>query len=722
MPPPLGSDGAAASQHTSQPGSDGATSSQHTSQPGSDGTTASHPTSQTGSDGTTASQPTSQTGPGIIQPPLITTGYQSTLSTTTGGTSESVSDARDQTNTEHISQIPDSSQIKKKRERKSNPAKWKKNQAAADRLYGREHLTVKGKLVPAKSLKPVQCNCLYQSCKCFTIECQKDVFHTFWTELKSWEAKKTFICVHVEKLKTKTILDPETGKGIPKKQHFFYRYYLPLNGEKVRVCKNMFLACIDMSIDFVRGCLSKKKAGVFVGTDGRLGKEPPNKTAADRIELVKCHIDSFPKVESHYCRSSTTKLYLGPELSVSIMYNEYVKWCNNVKYVPPVSRSIYSEVFHTLNLGFHKPKKDQCNFCNYYNTMKENDKLTAEMQTRYDYHMAHKDRSRIEKANDKDICSNDCTKHTISFDMEAVLITPCNNICILYYKRKLEKYNFTTFNPSDKKGVCYTWHEGDAKRGSCEIGTCIFQYISSLPKYVKHVILYSDTCGGQNRNKYVLSVLLLCLKQCPWLEIIDQKFLESGHSQMEVDSVHARIEKTKKSLNISHPSEWDIVFQMARKSNPYNVCPLTFSDIIDAKKLSKQALINVNVDNNGDKVKWLNPYGDNIKWLRVCQGTLEVQFKYDFDQPFLTTNLTKRSCRSKQIPKSLSDLVMPPPRYSNPVGITAKKKKDLLSMCDELVIPERHHAFYRDLRVNINGRDCLPEPDVYEGDVDSDDE
>ena len=133
----------------------------------------------------------------------------------------------------------------------------------------------------------------------FTIECQKDVFHTFWTELKSWEAKKTFICVHVEKLKTKTILDPETGKGIPKKQHFFYRYYLPLNGEKVRVCKNMFLACIDMSIDFVRGCLSKKKAGVFVGTDGRLGKEPPNKTAADRIELVKCHIDSFPKVESH---------------------------------------------------------------------------------------------------------------------------------------------------------------------------------------------------------------------------------------------------------------------------------------------------------------------------------------------------------------------------------------------------------------------------------------
>lgn len=29
----------------------------------------------------------------------------------------------------------------------------------------------------------------------------------------------------------------------------------------------------------------------------------------------------------------------------------------------------------------------------------------------------------------------------------------------------------------DNKGTCYFWHEGMGNRGSCEIGSCLYQFL-----------------------------------------------------------------------------------------------------------------------------------------------------------------------------------------------------------------------------------------------------
>lgn len=58
--------------------------------------------------------------------------------------------------------------------------------------------------------------------------------------------------------------------------------------------------------------------------------------------------------------------------------------------------------------------------------------------------------------------------------------------------------------------------------------------------------MYSDTCGGQNRNQFVAAALLYSVKNLP-IDFIEQKFLESGHTYMEVDSMHACIERAKKA-------------------------------------------------------------------------------------------------------------------------------------------------------------------------------
>jgi hypothetical protein len=48
-----------------------------------------------------------------------------------------------------------------------------------------------------------------------------------------------------------------------------------------------------------------------------------------------------------------------------------------------------------------------------------------------------------------------------------------------------------------------------------------------------------------------------------------------------------------------------------------------------------------------------------------------------------------------------------------------RKKRDLLSLCHELIKPLEYHYFYENLPVESK-IDKLPEPDAYEEDCDSD--
>jgi hypothetical protein len=74
------------------------------------------------------------------------------------------------------------------------------------------------------------------------------------------------------------------------------------------------------------------------------------------------------------------------------------------------------------------------------------------------------------------------------------------------------------------------------------------------------------------------------------IEIIDNKFLESGHTQMECDSVHPAIEFAKKKTEIYIPSQCTTIIRMARRKNPYYVVPLQYENIYDFKEVTKSTL------------------------------------------------------------------------------------------------------------------------------------
>ena len=140
---------------------------------------------------------------------------------------------------------------------------------------------------------------------------------------------------------------------------------------------------------------------------------------------------------------------------------------------------------------------------------------------------------------------------------------------------------------------------------------------------MKHVILYSDTWSGQSRNQFV-EALHHAVLTMDKIEIIDQKFLESGHSQMDFDAMHSTIERatttttTKRQRFSSQASETlssrqlELLYHMLS----YHLAMKTAWTF---KNVAASRFCNTKTDMKGDRVNWLN-----FKWLHCLEEDKET--------------------------------------------------------------------------------------------------
>ncbi|KAK7091324.1 hypothetical protein V1264_009019 [Littorina saxatilis] len=462
--------------------------------------------------------------------------------------------------------------------------------------------------------------------------------------------------------------------------------------------------------------LDNSQDGTFCGNDGRGRHESVNKTKEEDRQRVKGHIESFPSLESHYCRMNSSKRFLDATLNVSRMYRMYTDLCAKDGVVP-VSSSMYRNIFdNEYNLSFHKPKTDQCLLCYQHDEAKQNNTLTETLKQDYEEHQHRKRESRAEKEKDKALAQEDVNLEVVTFDMQAVLSTPCNQVSQTYYKHKLAVYNLTVYSLASKDGKCFVWDETHGHKGSCEIATCLLRHLKALPQ-VKHAVLYSDTCSGQNRNKFVSVGLLYAAQHLPNLQIIDQKFVESGHTHMECDSMHSTIESAKRNCKVQIPDQWKTVMECARPKQAYVVEELEFSDVLDFKAVATSCLCNSKTDGEGSRINWMK-----IKWLRYLKGEEDtIYFKYRMSDPFRQLKIRHGSSRRGRGPVTVTTIGEIPHRYTERIPLSAVKKADLLDLCRLNIIQEKHHHLYRSLPCDSHARDRLPEPDINE-DMDTDED
>jgi hypothetical protein len=503
-------------------------------------------------------------------------------------------------------QTANSTKLTRKRQR--NSACYKRNIRKAKKLSGAAHVNTVGQHVPEKQPVQVSCKCRFKCNEHFIEDDRAKICKDYYC-LASYQRQKDYILKNIITRATRTrTVKPRLPNGSEDRNSakaMSVAYYLEKDGHRIRVCKIFFLKTLSISNRAVLIAISgKTDTGVFGGVDNRGRQAPKNKSSDETMKYVKDHIESFPRTESHYCRKDTSRQYLDSKLNITKMYNLYVEKCLNDNH-KPVLHNLYRQIFtEQYNLGFFNPKKDQCSECTKHNLMTAEDKLKHEDDFRE--HTQRNKEAQAEKAADKIKANGSKTFRSITFDLQSVLQVPSSDASLMYYKRKLNCYNLTIYEQaSPNNAYCYLWSEIDGKRGSNEIGTCLFQYLKSLPAEVEEVSMFSDTCGGQNRNQNIAAIVAHAVTALDHLQIIEQKFLEKGHSYMECDSMHASNEHAKKNVAVFSVSAWRSIIELARRKNPYTAKQLEYKDFLDLKALADQIVKNRTKDENGNVVNWL---------------------------------------------------------------------------------------------------------------------
>ena len=337
------------------------------------------------------------------------------------------------------------------------------------------------------------------------------------------------------------------------------------------------------------------------------------------------------------------------------------------------------------------PKSDTCKTCDAFNVSvnagedpEKKQALTAE----WELHKCKAERAYHQLQEDTASCKASCDVDMITFDLEQTLPTPSLTTNVVFYKTQLWTYNLGIHSCKDGRATMHMWDESTASRGSEEVGSCLMKYLRESPFGGKHLVCYSDSCGGQNRNVFILCLWLHVVSSPDFsYEIIDHKVMVSGHSYLPNDRDFGVVEIAKRCCQqIYVPKDWFDLVARARRSNPFMVREMQLKDFVNIKNL-KSFIVNRKVNTSGEKVEWLN-----IHCFRV-EKSEELTFKYRYTlndmEPWKTVDLNpKRRGR----PSNIGNAKLVPLRSTK----RSAKLDDLLSLLS--YVPPVHHDFYRSLK------------------------
>lgn len=190
--------------------------------------------------------------------------------------------------------------------------------------------------------------------------------------------------------------------------------------------------------------------------------------------------------------------------------------------------------------------KDLCSLCEKYKNSTEEQQLV--MKHEIENHRKNKELSRQLKDH-KERAKVDRFFCAAVFDLEQVLQTPKCEVSEQYYRSKLSTYNLTFYSLAENQGYCFMWYEALGQRGSNEVSSCVIAFIKEKVEMenIQEFSFFSDNCGGQNRNKNIISMYVYCAIN--FSVRITHYYLEKGHAQNEGDSIHSNIEKASRNIN-----------------------------------------------------------------------------------------------------------------------------------------------------------------------------
>lgn len=596
---------------------------------------------------------------------------------------------------------------------KPGPSRWrkvniihrKKYKSVMKRNLGHSYISSRGKNIDARVFG-APCSCK-KRCRTKLNGTEKSIFDSFWN-LGNYEKQNTYLFGSVKSIPKKRSYKKKTKRQESSRKVTFI-YTVKVNGVDTEICKKEFLAVhgLQHSQKRLRNICRQISAGRSTSKPDERGKHHnrPNKLSIEQVHSVHDHIKAFPKYVSHYSRQNNpNRVYLNHDINISILYKDfYVTWCKE-QAILPVKEDRYRRIFCTeYNIGFKLPKVDTCATCDELNNLieanKENEQANRNLKSKLELHQRRAKAMQDDLKHETAVAKENPNKIVISFDLQQTLPTPHLTVGQAFYLRKAWTYNLGIHDCATGQASMFMWTEDVAKRGSEEIASCLLKYLTSRSTTgEEEVIIYTDNCGGQNKN-WVLMMLWLQLVRENRYNAIEHRFLVSGHTYLPSDRDFAVIEKHKKFLKqIYCPEQWYEAVSKSRRINPFTVIVMrqedfvTFESIPFAKK---------KITEEKEPVKF-----NQIRCFRFESKFPNIMFiKHILNEAsFQHVNIGKRGNKISGYMNILGSL---PKKYLQPIELNSKKIKDLKKLLK--YIPPVYQDYYRKVIPADEGETVLEE-------------
>lgn len=155
----------------------------------------------------------------------------------------------------------------------------------------------------------------------------------------NWDQRKVVIVNNV----LKTAVKWRVAEADESRRNDTLTYYLTVNGIIMKVCQNIFLQTLGIRKWTVRYWLETPEQSTGTASSFQASHENIGERRVNPIqnEFLNTFFNRLPKLSAHYCRSTSTSLYLETTIvSKTQLYDLYKNQCETNSVVP-LSRIIY---------------------------------------------------------------------------------------------------------------------------------------------------------------------------------------------------------------------------------------------------------------------------------------------------------------------------------------------------------------------------------------------
>ena len=383
-------------------------------------------------------------------------------------------------------------------------------------VQGEEYVSIRTEqTVGAKTFQNITSCCPK---KCFSkvdTEHQKNLHKRFW-EIGDYAAQNVFLSTVMKKMVKWIYLLP----------HQFER------NEEFVVCQQFLLNIFSIGRARLRTVQEKVKNNQTI-YDNRGKHTHFAKLTRDLKRIIYQHCESLSHKTSHYTNSQL-KYFKDSSLTLKSLYKlflDFYKAKTGDNEIPLAENTYFDYFNHFVDFSFEIPRTDCCNECYENEKLGKQNEPAAQKHKQQVFQHEKIKKSMLLTAKDNNLC--------LEFDFGQNLPLPKLPVNAQFYLRLIWLHIFNVHvHVADKeksRSYMYLFMEGFLKKG----GNTVFNYLwhAILEEFklnmYNSIFLFSDSCGGQNKN-YNMIVFLSLLSQKLQVTIC-HLYPIRGHSYCECD-------------------------------------------------------------------------------------------------------------------------------------------------------------------------------------------